>query len=96
VRGRGPVGSLHGPALARQTQEGTGDNRADSCPNSALSFSGHPLHSHAAMFAVLFFALVVGPETGRAVGIFELIAGYLIILTATELGFTLELSWPCR
>ena len=41
------------------------------------------------MFAVLFFALVVDRDAVVQLRIFELIAGYLIILTATELGFTL-------
>jgi len=42
-----------------------------------------------ALFAVLFFALVVDREAIIHLRIFELIAGYLIILTATELGFSL-------
>jgi tetratricopeptide (TPR) repeat protein len=42
-----------------------------------------------ALFAVLFFALVVDREAIIQMRIFELIAGYLIILTATELGFTI-------
>jgi tetratricopeptide (TPR) repeat protein len=41
------------------------------------------------VFAVLVFALVVDREAVMQLRLFELVAGYLVILTATELGFSM-------
>ena len=41
------------------------------------------------VFAVLVFALVVDREAVLQLRLFELVAGYLVILTATELGFSM-------
>ena len=71
-------------------KEGTGDNRLILAAIFLLFLSaGIHFTPMLAMFAVLFFALVVDRDAVVQLRIFELIAGYLIILTATEIGFTL-------
>jgi tetratricopeptide (TPR) repeat protein len=70
-------------------KEGTGDNRLILAAMFLLFLAaGMHFTPMLALFAVLFFALVVDRDAIVQLRIFELIAGYLMILTATELGFT--------
>ena len=71
-------------------KEGTGDNRWILAAMFLLFLSaGIHFTPMLTIFAVLFFALAVDRDAVVQLRIFELIAGYLIILTVTELGFTL-------
>jgi tetratricopeptide (TPR) repeat protein len=70
-------------------KEGVGDNRLILAAMFLLFLStGIHFTAMLALFGVLVFALVVDRDAVVQLRIFELIAGYLIILTATELGFS--------
>jgi tetratricopeptide (TPR) repeat protein len=71
-----------------KVQSGTGDNRLILL-SIFLLFLSTGIHFTPMMtvFAVLIFALLVDREAIMQLRVFELLAGYLIILTANEMGF---------
>jgi tetratricopeptide (TPR) repeat protein len=89
-----------------KVRDGTGDNRLILLSMFLLFLSaGIHFTPMLTVFAVLIFALIVDREAIIQLRFFELFAGYLIILTATELGFTfgmvvavllmLGATWAC-